>query len=117
MAPGVYAPGYGYTPNDGDILESGTFVGTVTFTSQFAAVVDGRFLADPGSLQPPGWPAPVDFSAANPLIFTGTYRGAPGIPALLVGQLTTVPEPTSFGLAAVCLGGLAVRTWRKRRAV
>jgi hypothetical protein len=112
----LYAPGYGYSVNDGDILEHGTFTGTVTFSDPDHAVVHGIFLADAGSLQPPGWPAPVDFSSANPLVLNGTYTSTGTGVGLLVATLTTVPEPGSLSLAAVCLGGLAMRTWRKRRA-
>jgi hypothetical protein len=113
----LYAPGYGYTVNDGDILEHGTFTGTATFSDTTHAVVTGIFLSDPGTLQPPGWPAPVDFSPANPLAFNGTFVITGSAVGTLSGTLTTVPEPASLSLAGICLGGLALRAWRKRTAV
>jgi hypothetical protein len=112
----IYAPGYGYSVNDGQILEHGSFTATATFTNPFDANVTGVFLADVGSLQPPGWPVPVDFSAANPGIFNGTFTSSANGAQFLTGTLTTVPEPASLSLAGVCLGGLALQMWRKRRA-
>jgi hypothetical protein len=112
----LYAPGYGYSVNDGDILEHGTFTGTATFSDSDHAIVKGVFLADPGSLQPPGWPGPVDFSPANPLGFDGTFVVNGDGVGTLAGTLQTVPEPASLSLAGICLGGLALRAWKKRRA-
>jgi hypothetical protein len=112
----VYAPGYGYSVNDGDILEHGTFTGTATFSDPNHAHLFGVFLADPGTLQPPGFPEPVDFSAANPLEFNGSYTVTGTGVGTLVATLSTVPEPTGLSLAAVCLTGVALRQWRKRRA-
>jgi hypothetical protein len=112
----LYAPGYGYSVNDGDILEHGTFTGTATFTDPDHAILHGTFLSDPGTLQPPGWPAPVDFSPANPLDFEGRYAATGAGTGTLVATLSTVPEPGSLSLAGACLAGLAMRSWRKRRA-
>lgn len=112
----IYAPGYGYTVNDGQILEHGTFTATATFTNPFDANVTGTLLADVGSLQPPDWPVPVDFSPANPGLFTGTFTSSVDGPQVLSGTLRTVPEPATLTLAGVCFGGLAFRAWRRRVA-
>jgi PEP-CTERM motif len=111
----LYAPGLGYSANDGQILDHGTFNGTVTFSdsSDTFGVVAGTFLSDPGSFQPPGFPVAVDFYPANPLAFNGTYSVSAGV-ATLSGNLRTVPEPGSLSLAGICLGGLALRAWRRR---
>ncbi len=112
----VYAPGYGYTVNDGDILEHGTFTATATFFDAFDANVTGVFLADVGDLQPPGWPVPVDFSPANPGIFTGTFTSSPNGPQFLSGTLETaaVPEPGSLALAAAAAAAFGGRFLRGR---
>ncbi len=78
----IYAPGYGYTA-DGpttqspglQILEHGSFTLTATFAANgYDASLAGTFTADPGTLQPAGWPQPVDFAPPGMARFTGQFH-------------------------------------------
>ncbi len=46
---------------------------------------------------------------------TDYLTGGPAATIMAFGA-TSVPEPTGLALAGVCLSGLALRAWRKRRA-
>lgn len=117
----IFAPGYGYTANDGDILEHGNFTTLATFTDPYNATLAGVFTADPGFLQPKGFPVPVDFSLANPAQFKGTFHSDPNGNQSLKGTLQSfcptnnaaVPEAGTLPLLAV--GGLALGLVAVRR--
>ncbi len=121
----IFAPGYGYTANDGDILEHGSFSAIANFTDPYNAKVTGLFTADPGFLQPAGYPVPVDFALGSPAQFTGAFSSSPNGQQTLSGTVKTfcppntaaVPEAGTLPLLAVggmVLGVVAVR--RKCRA-
>ena len=121
----IFAPGYGYTANDGDILEHGSFSAIANFTDPYNAKVTGLFTADPGFLQPAGYPVPVDFALGSPAQFTGAFSSSPNGQQTLSGTVKTfcppntaaVPEAGTLPLLAVggmVLGVVTVR--RKRRA-
>ncbi len=121
----IFAPGYGYTANDGDILEHGSFSAIANFTDPYNAKVTGLFTADPGFLQPAGYPVPVDFASGSPAQFTGAFSSSPNGQQTLSGTVKTfcppntaaVPEAGTLPLLAVggmVLGVVTVR--RKRRA-
>ncbi len=121
----IFAPGYGYTANDGDILEHGNFSAVANFTDPYNASVTGLFTADPGLLQPKGYPVPVDFAPGSPAQFVGSFNSSPNGHQTLSGTVRTfcppgtaaVPEAGTLPLLAVgglALGMVAVR--RKRRA-
>lgn len=118
-----FAPGYGYTADDGQILEHGTFNAEATFTAPYTASVTGLFNADPGFLQPPGYPVPVDFSPGSPAQFLGAINTGPTGVQTLSGRLQTVQTaavPEAGTLPLVVLGGVAlalVGLRRKRQGV
>jgi len=66
--------GYDYDTKD-LAIESGTFTMTIDATT---GATSGTFIADSGTMQPPGWPVPVDFDLANPGVFTGSVNCTTG---------------------------------------
>ena len=111
----IFAPGYGYSANDGSIVAAGTFNATAAFYTPFDANVTGLFVATSGPLQPAGFPGPVDFSVASPAEFVGQFHSnATGTAQSLTGTLSTVPEPGSVALLTG-LGVSGVALLRRRR--
>lgn len=111
----IFAPGYGYSANDGSIIGAGTFNATANFFDPFDANVTGLFVATSGPLQPAGFPGPVDFSVASPAEFVGLFHSnADGTAQSLTGTLSTVPEPGSIAML-MGLGVSGIALLRRRR--
>ena len=115
----IYAPGYGYTPDQP--LETGTFTGQSGPSDNFLfdRLFTGIFNATPGTLQPAGWPIPVDFSPGFPARFTGGFAPNDFGGSDFRGTLTTfaptaVPEPGAVALL-IGLGISGVGLLARRR--
>jgi len=86
--------GYGYDTKE-LAIEHGTFTIEVNKTT---GETTGTFIADEGSLQPPGWPEPTDWDLANPGSFSGTVDCSTGD---LDGSLTGVADVSDGNLLAL----------------
>ncbi len=68
----LLAPGYGFTDVATEYLEKFTFHDlTLVVSAAPEWSLSGYLFAEPNTRQPAGWPAAVDWSAANPLFFSG----------------------------------------------
>jgi hypothetical protein len=96
----ILAPGYGFD-TEAEYLEKGSYQMTAVYVPDWStASVTGKLVAELGDRQPAGWPAPVDWSSANPGVLSGTFDSATNTLTATVTQpdnlLILEPEATSL---------------------
>ncbi len=121
----LLAPGYGFDDITTEYLEKATFTNlkAVWEPDWSKATVSGYLLAEVGTRQPTNessitWPVPVDWSAANPGYFTGTFisdaDSQSGRSGWLYGTLSA-PIPDASTIVLFSVGLLpAIRLVRRR---
>ena len=95
----------------------------VAFDPTFQTATVLGTLQSTGSVTPPGFPGPIDFTPANGAVIAGTYTsfGVPGgggsfDGTIILADAGVVPEPATWGLMILGVGA-AGGALRRRRAV
>ena len=97
---------------------------TVAFDPSFMTALISGTLMSAGSVTPPGFPGPIDFSPANGASILGTYTsfGVSGGGGSVAGRIlfpatAAVPEPASWALMLVGFGLVGGALRQRRTAV
>lgn len=97
---------------------------TVAFDENFATAVVNGVLMSTGSVTPPGFPGPIDFTPANGATISGTYtstgiQSGDFVGTIFLADTGMVPEPATWGLMILGVGaaGGAVRRRNARVAL